>query len=123
MVHKSNSLQLPYFYILPKVHKEMPPQVDLEATRPVVSGVSTVMEPLSKWTDCQLQKVVHLCPAYTMDSWQFLNNLKFTPHRNLFSLFSPNKIYHNFHSTQTRTNSTVINFMIYTMSKTLAILL
>ena len=34
------------------------------------------MEPLSKWTDFQLQKVVHLCPAYTMDSCHFLNDIK-----------------------------------------------
>ena len=54
----------------------MPPLVEFEATRPVVSSVSTVMEPLSKWTDCQIQKVVHLYRAYTMDSWQFLNNIK-----------------------------------------------
>ena len=67
-VNKLKSLLLPYFYILPKVHKDLPPKVKFESTRPVVSGVGTVMEPLSKWTDLQLQKVVHLCPAYTMDS-------------------------------------------------------
>lgn len=65
-----SDLQLPYFYLLPKVHKKP------WATRPVVSGVSSVMEPLSKWVDIQLQRVVHLCPAYTMDSWQFLNDIK-----------------------------------------------
>ena len=63
-------LQLPYFYILPKVHK-VP-----WATRPVVSGVSSVLEPLSKWVDIQLQRVVHLCPAYLKDSWHFLNEMK-----------------------------------------------
>ena len=63
-------LQLPYFYILPKVHKTP------WATRPVVSGVSSVLEPLSKWVDIQLQRVVHLCPAYLKDSWHFLNEVK-----------------------------------------------
>ena len=69
-VHIKKSLQLPYFYALPKVHKE-PFQ-----TRPVVSGVSSILNPLSKWTDAQLQRVVHLCPAYLKDSWQFLNDIK-----------------------------------------------
>jgi hypothetical protein len=48
-------IQLPYFYILPKVHKQ-----PKWKTRPVVSGVSSVLKPLSKWVDIQLQKVVHL---------------------------------------------------------------
>jgi hypothetical protein len=70
IMYLNKYLQLPYFYILPKVHKTP------WATRPVVSGVPTVMEPLSKWVDIQLQRVVHLCPAYTMDSWQFFNDIK-----------------------------------------------
>jgi hypothetical protein len=61
-------IQLPYFYILPKVHKQ-----PKWKTRPVVSGVSSVLEPLSKWVEVQLQKVIHLCPAYLKDSWHFLN--------------------------------------------------
>ena len=64
-------IQLPYFYLLPKVHKK-----PHWKTRPVVSGVSSVLEPLSKWVDVQLQKVVHLCPAYLKDSWHFLNIIK-----------------------------------------------
>ena len=63
-------LELPYFYILPKVHKTP------WATRPVVSGVSSVLELLSKWVDIQLQRVLHLYPAYLKDSWHFLNELK-----------------------------------------------
>ena len=66
----SIKLQLPYFYILPKVHK-VP-----WATRPAVSGVPSVLEPLSKWVDIQLQQVIHLCPAYLKDSWHFLNIMK-----------------------------------------------
>ena len=63
-------LQLPYFYVLPKVHKKP------WKTRPVVSSVSTALEPLSQWIDDQLQKVIHLCPAYLKDSWHLLNKLK-----------------------------------------------
>ena len=58
-------LQLPYFYILSKVQKVH------WATRPVVSGVCSVLEPLSKWVDIHLQRVVHLYPAYLKDSWFF----------------------------------------------------
>ena len=63
-------LSLPYFRLLPKVHKTP------WATRPVVSGVSSVLEPLSKWVDIQLQRVIHLGPAYLKDSWHFLNKTK-----------------------------------------------
>jgi hypothetical protein len=62
VIEMKTSLQLPYFYILPKVHKTP------WATRPVVSGVSSILEPLSKWVDIHLQRVVHLCPAYLKDS-------------------------------------------------------
>ena len=71
-ISRKDSLQLPYFYLLPKIHKagaEKP-------TRPVVSGVSSIMEPLSIWVDYWLQKVAHLCPAYLVDSWHFLNETK-----------------------------------------------
>ena len=33
------------------------------------------MESLSIWADYMLQKVVHLCPAYLVDSWHFLNEI------------------------------------------------
>ena len=42
----------------------------------MVSGVCSVMEPLSKWLDVQLQRIVHLCPCYLKDSWHFLNDIK-----------------------------------------------
>jgi hypothetical protein len=63
-------LHLPYFYILPKVHKTP------WKTRPVVSAVSSVPESLSKWIDLHLQQVVHLCPAYLQDTWQLLRDLR-----------------------------------------------
>ena len=65
-----DDLELLYFYILPQVLKTP------WATRSVVSGVSSVLEPLSKWVDIQLQRVVHLCPACLKDSWHFLNDIK-----------------------------------------------
>jgi hypothetical protein len=68
--YKLAKIGLPYFYILPKVHK------DPWASRPVVSGVTSVMKCLSIWLDVQLQNVVHLCPCYLKDSWQFLNDIK-----------------------------------------------
>ena len=68
--YKLAHIGLPYFYILPKVHK-VP-----WSSRPVVSGVTSVMKCLSVWLDVQLQNVVHLCPCYLKDSWQFLNDIK-----------------------------------------------
>jgi hypothetical protein len=68
--YKLSRIGLPYFYILPKVHKTP------WASRPVVSGVTSVMKCLSVWLDVQLQNVVHLCPCYLKDSWQFLNDIK-----------------------------------------------
>jgi hypothetical protein len=45
----------------------------------VVSGVSTINKPLSKWIDIQLQQVIRLCPAYPKDSWQLLRELHELP--------------------------------------------
>jgi hypothetical protein len=73
IVQMPKHLHLPYFYLLPKVHKTP------WKTRPVVSGVSSVNEPLSKWIDIQLQRVVHLCPVYLKDSWQLLRELRDLP--------------------------------------------
>jgi hypothetical protein len=69
-MHPDINLGLPYFYAMPKMHKKP------TGLRPVVSGVSTIMESLSKWLDVQLQSVVHLCPCYLKDSWHFLNDIK-----------------------------------------------
>ena len=68
--HLKERISFAYFYAMPKMHKNP------WATRPVVSGVSSVMEPLSKWLDVQLQRIVHLCPCYLKDSWHFLNDIK-----------------------------------------------
>jgi hypothetical protein len=59
----------PQFYILPKVHKTP------WKTRPVVSCVGSFNEIASKWLDYKLSKLVDLCPSYTKDSYQILEDL------------------------------------------------
>ena len=59
----------PQFYSIPKVHKQP------WATRPIVSCVNSTLGYLSKYVDRQLQKVVHLCPAYLQDSNSLLHKL------------------------------------------------
>jgi hypothetical protein len=70
-VLRPNHLQLPYFYALPKVHNKTPWK-----TRPVVSGVFTVVEPLSQWIDTQLKRVIHRCPSHLKDGWQLVSALR-----------------------------------------------
>jgi hypothetical protein len=62
--------RVPQFYTTPKVHKSP------WKTRPICSGVNSTLGYLSKWTDCQLQQVIHLCPGYLQDSKTLLGNLK-----------------------------------------------
>ena len=68
--HLRKTIEFAQFYAMPKMHKEP------WATRPVVSGICSVMESLSKWLDIQLQQIVHLCPCYLKDSWHFLIDIK-----------------------------------------------
>lgn len=49
MQHLHERILFAYFYAMPKI------QQDPWATRSAVSGVSSVMEPYSKWLDVQLQ--------------------------------------------------------------------
>jgi hypothetical protein len=71
IVQMPKHLHLLFFNLLvPKVHKTP------WKTRPVVSGVSSLNEPLSKWIDIQLQRVVHLCPAFLKASWHLLRELR-----------------------------------------------
>lgn len=66
-----DSLRDSLFHMLPKVHKQ-----PVWKTRPIVSGVGSITEPLSKWLDDKLQQVVHLCPSYLKDNWALLDDLK-----------------------------------------------
>jgi hypothetical protein len=59
------------FYIMPKVHKKPKWQ-----TRPVVSQSGSLLEPLARWVDKQLQKVVALCPCYFRDSKELQHSLE-----------------------------------------------
>jgi hypothetical protein len=68
--YKLINITFPYFYAMPKMHKTP------WASRPVASGVCSVMKELSIWLDVQLQSVVHLCPRYLKDSWHFLNDIR-----------------------------------------------
>ena len=68
---KKRSVTFPYIYMMPKVHKKP----DWK-TRPVVSGVTSIMRPLSICLNGMLQQVVHLCLFYLKDSWHLLNDLK-----------------------------------------------
>ena len=69
---EERSVMFLYFYMMPKVHKKL----DWK-TRPVVSGVTSIMRPLSIWLNAiLLQQVVHRCPFYLKDSWHLLNDLK-----------------------------------------------
>lgn len=61
--------RLPQFYAIPKVHKTP------WKTRPIVSCVNSTLGYLSKWVDRQLQRVVHLCPAYLKDSDSLIHKL------------------------------------------------
>jgi hypothetical protein len=65
--------RIPQFYTIPKVHKSP------WKTRPIVSCVNSTLGYLSKWVDRQLQKIVHLCPAYLKDSQSLLSKLRTLP--------------------------------------------
>ncbi|KAJ1160349.1 hypothetical protein NDU88_000851 [Pleurodeles waltl] len=60
--------KIPYFYILPKVHKgKIPPP-----GRPIVSGIGSALEPLSKFVDFFLQPIVKRIPTYLKDTTHVL---------------------------------------------------
>ncbi|KAJ1153242.1 hypothetical protein NDU88_006003 [Pleurodeles waltl] len=60
--------KIPYFYILPKVHKgKIPPP-----GRPIVSGIGSALEPLSKFVDYFLQPIVKRIPTYLKDTTHVL---------------------------------------------------
>ena len=64
------------FYLMPKVHKT-PCQ-----TRPVGSQSGSLLEPLARWLDTQLQLVLPLCTSYFKDGrelQQALKQLKWVP--------------------------------------------
>ncbi|KAJ1132071.1 hypothetical protein NDU88_010401 [Pleurodeles waltl] len=53
----------PYFYCLPKIHKSTPPP-----GRPIVSGIGSLLEPLSKFCDFFLQPMVRNTSTFLRDT-------------------------------------------------------
>ena len=64
--------RIPYFYILPKVHKHLtnPPG------RPIVSGVGSLLEPVSKFGDFFLRPLVQKTNTYLKDRKDVLQLLR-----------------------------------------------
>ncbi|KAJ1115184.1 hypothetical protein NDU88_003410 [Pleurodeles waltl] len=60
--------KIPYFYILPKVHKEKIPPPG----RPIVSRIGSALEPLSKFVDFFRQPLVKRIPTYLKDTTHVL---------------------------------------------------
>ncbi|XP_069495233.1 uncharacterized protein [Ambystoma mexicanum] len=70
--------RIPVFYILPKVHKGL---VDPPG-RPIVSGVNSILEPLSKFADFYLRPFVLKMQSYLRDTTDAINkieNIEFVP--------------------------------------------
>nr|XP_008123603.1 PREDICTED: uncharacterized protein LOC103282659 [Anolis carolinensis] len=61
--------RIPVFYILPKIHKGIIPPPG----RPIVSGTSSILEPLAKYLDHFLQPFVLKTQSYIKDTTHFIN--------------------------------------------------
>ncbi|XP_053545365.1 uncharacterized protein LOC128636363 [Bombina bombina] len=63
---------MPIFHHLPKVHKSLS---EIKG-RPIVAGIGSLLEPLSKWVDQFLQPLVHNLPSYLRDTTHTLSKLE-----------------------------------------------
>jgi hypothetical protein len=72
---QDHSIQrVPYFYILPKVHK------DPIASRPIVAAVNWILTPASKFVDYHLQPLIKLLDKHIlMDTSSLIDSLEETP--------------------------------------------
>lgn len=61
----------PYFYVLPKIHKARRPPPG----RPIISGIGSILEPLSTFVDVFLRPMVKLMPTYLQDTKDLLRLL------------------------------------------------
>ena len=62
----------PYFYMLPKIHKGLTPPPG----RPIVSGINSVLEPLSQFCNFFLRTLVQQARSYLQDTKDVLNLIK-----------------------------------------------
>ena len=60
--------KIPYFYTLPKIHKNIFPPPG----RPIVSGIDSLLEPLSKFVDVFLRPIVTNTSTYLRDTKDIL---------------------------------------------------
>lgn len=84
----------PYFYTLPKVHKVTRPPPG----QPIVSGIDSVLEPLSQFCDFFLRPIVQRMPAYLKDTREVLNlinNMDFDPDREILIGLDIESLYTN----------------------------
>ncbi|KAJ1192175.1 hypothetical protein NDU88_001487 [Pleurodeles waltl] len=86
--------RIPYFYILPKVHKgKIPPP-----GRAIVSGIGSVLEPLSQFVDFFLQPLVKKIPTYlkdTTDVLVLLDSVSFDKTKELLITLDVESLYTN----------------------------
>ena len=83
---------IPYFYILPKIHKNKDPPPG----RPIVSGIGSLLEPLSQFVDCFLRPLVRKTPTFLRDTTDVLKLLASTPYdptENLLVSFDVESLY------------------------------
>ena len=84
----------PYFYILPKIHKNtLPPP-----GRPIVSGIGSLLEPLSTFVDAFLKPIVQKTTTYlrdTTDVLRLLSELPFNPQQSLLLSLDVESLYTN----------------------------
>ncbi|XP_054853294.1 uncharacterized protein LOC129341953 [Eublepharis macularius] len=65
----------PVFYVLPKVHKGLFPPPG----RPIVSGCSSILEPLGIYLDTFLQAAISNTPSYIKDTGNFIKIIENVP--------------------------------------------
>ncbi|KAJ1123641.1 hypothetical protein NDU88_002109 [Pleurodeles waltl] len=86
--------KIPYFYILPKVHKEKIPPPG----RPIVSGIGSALEPLSKFVDFFLQQLVKRIPTFLKDTTHvllLLESIAFDKSKELLITLDVESVYTN----------------------------
>ncbi|KAJ1216093.1 hypothetical protein NDU88_003699 [Pleurodeles waltl] len=100
--------KIPYFYILPKVHKgKIPPP-----GRPIVSGIGSALEPLSKFVDFFLQPIVKRIPTYLKDTTHvllLLESIAFDKSKELLITLDVESLYTNI--TQEATLEVISNLL------------